>query len=493
MVISGEESIPLDVGRRGRDAVFQLLLRTVVMRAVTLVGTILLARILTVADFGVFAVLLVWVGILAMVGDAGVAASLVQQAREPTREELGTAWVMQQLLWIPFVALVWVLAPLVSHAIPSLGSDFEWQLRVISLSVPLTLLRALPAAMLVRVLRFRALATIEVVQHLVFYGTSITLALAGAGVWTFVAAVVASAGVGAVLVNLFWGRRPGIHFDRAIAVRQLRFGIAFQASNVIAAARDWIVPIFGWLGGGGITAIGHLQFGFRIGQVAATIDEIIGRVTFAAFSRLQGDPRRIARLVTDSVLVAGLAVAGVQVWLAAVAPFLVPFVFGDRWIPAVPVLQFVCLGTLLTVPTRFLRSLVFGQGRSGTGLGLALAVTAAMLVTFPPLVMAFGLAGGGLAFALAAAVGLACHAWAVRATAPFPWLALGWVYLLAAIAGAAAWLVASWLGGVVGLVAATAVYGAVDLLLIYAFARPQLALAIRLLRGSGPIEAIATT
>ncbi|MEO7118478.1 MAG: oligosaccharide flippase family protein [Candidatus Limnocylindrales bacterium] len=481
---------PLDVGGRGRDAVLQMLGRTVVMRVITVLGTIVLARILSVADFGVFAVLIVWLGLLMMLGDAGIAASLVQQKHEPTREEMGTAWVLQSIIWIPFVVILWFLAPVIAQVL-SLPSEFEWQLRAISFSIPLTLLRALPAAMLGRVLRFRALATIEVIQHIAFYATAITMALAGGGAWSLVGAVFASTGVGALLVNLFWGRRPVVSFDPAIARHQLRFGVSYQASNLVASTREWIVPIFGSIGGGGATAIGHLQFGFRIGQQAATIDEIIGRVTFPAFSRLQHDPPRIARLMTDAVLVAGLAVAIVQVWLIAVAPVLVPIVYGDRWVPAVPVLQLVCLGTLATVPTRFLRSLVFGQGRSRVGFGLAVAVTFTMLAAFPPLVILLGVGGGGLAFVLAASVGLVLYARAVSAVATFPWLALGRLYLLAAVAGMAAWLIATGLSGTAGLITATVAYGLIGAALVWLFARGEVALTLRLLRRREPIEVVA--
>lgn len=480
------DPVPIDVGQRGRDAIVQLLLRTIVMRGVTIVGTVVLARLLLPSDFGVFAVILLFSQVLVMVGEAGMAAGLVQQHHEPTPSELGTAWVSQQFIWVPGLAIVWLLTPVIHSFYPTLGPDFEWQLRVTALIIPLIILRSVPAAMLTRDLRFRALATIEVIQHFTFYGTSIGLAVSGAGVWSFVIAVVAQTAVGAVLVNLQWGRRPQLHFDRRIARRQLGFGAAYQASNIIASSRDAVVPVFGALAGGDpATAIGRIGFGFDIGQAAATVDDILARVTFPAFSRLQGDARRIAKVASDLVVVGGLVVAGVQVWLIASAPYLVPEVFGAKWIPAVPAMQLVCLGTLATVPTGLLRSLVLGQRRSRAALGLALASTVTMVVLFPPLVVLFGIAGGGLAFVGSALLALAVSARAVRAVAPFPWFELGRVYVLAALAGLAAWLVAATLGGRVGLIASGLVFVALDAALAWLFARRYVELILSLIRRRG--------
>jgi O-antigen/teichoic acid export membrane protein len=479
-VTTGEA--PLDVGRRGRDAVLQLFARTVAIRAVTVLGMVVLARILTPADFGVYAVLLVYAQALSLVADAGISASLVQQRDEPSREEIATVWATQQLVWVPIVAATWLLAPFVSGSQVGLGADFEWQLRLTALAIPLTVLRTVPIAMMTRVLRFGELATIEVVMHLSFYATAVVGALAGAGPWSFVFAILAQSAVGALLANLVWRQWAGLGFRWSVARRQLGFGLAFMTANVLVQARDAVVAVFGGLAGG-ISAIGLLQFSFRVGHVVATVDEIIARVTFPAFSRLQGDPPRVARLMRDAVLVAGLVVGAMQCWLIATAHVLVPSIFGEQWLPAVPAVQLVCLGTLATVPTRFLRTLLFGQGRTRTGLLLAVVVTATMFVIFPVLVATMGLVGGGLAFVVTAILGLWLQVRAVRGTAPFPWLALGRLYMLAALAGVVAWVVTLGSTGVVGTAAASAAFALAYLLLVARFARVELLVTWRLIRG----------
>lgn len=477
--------VPMDeaeVARRGRQAAGQLFLRSVVMRLITLGGVIVLARILTPAEFGVYAILTLWLTLLGFIGDMGLGGALVQQSHEPTRTELGTVLSAQLLLIVPFVAVPWLLAPIVVEPLAGPGSDLVWQLRMVSLAMVPVLLRALPSAMLLRELRFRALATIEIVQHIVFYGVAVVTVVSGAGVWGLVAALLASSVSNAVLVNLAWGRWEGISFDLSIARRQVGFGLFLQASNVAAWGRDAVIPLLGGLGGG-IVAIGFLQFAYRIGTLVAAVDEIVARISFPAFSRLQGDRLALGRVVNQGVIVSGLIVAMAQIGLVALAPHLVPFAFGDQWLPAVPALQLICVGTLAFVPARFLRSLLLAHGRSRIVLVQTLTATTLIVITFPVSILALGLAAGGLAFVLGGVVLLALHARTAADLAPFPWRALGQVYLLVAIAGLVAWTVSSVLTGLTALLGGSITFLLLATGLLAASGRGPLRVAWRFVRG----------
>jgi O-antigen/teichoic acid export membrane protein len=452
------------------------------MRAITVVGTVILARLLAPADFGVFAVVAFWMSLLVLLGDLGLGASLVQQGADPTPVELGTAWVLQQLLWVPILVVVWVLAPIIGALLPGLGPDFAWQLRIASLPLALAGLRAVPGAMLVRELRFGALASIEVVQHVVFYVVAVVLATRGAGAWSFVLALVTQATVGCILANVAWRRFAGFRFDLQTARRELAFGFSYQVSGLALLSTGAVIPLFGWLGGG-VAAIGQLQFANRVGQLAAFFDEIIGRISFPAFSRMQHEPARLGRMVHDSILVATLGVAAMQGWFIAVAPSVIPQVFGEQWSPAVGALQLMCLSTLVLLPVRFLRSMIFGTGRAREGLRLSLLMAATLYAAFPFFVVAMGLAGGGLAFVVAAAVGLLTHARAVRGQMPPFLAAYARLSVIAGVAGVAAWVAWQSIPGLVGLIASAVLFLAIYGGLVWFLARDVLLRATQLLIG----------
>jgi len=436
------------------------------MRGVTAMGTLILARVLTPADFGVYAVLALVSTVLASVSDFGIAASLVQQRDEPTGRELSTAWILQQLAWIPFVAGIWFVSILAPAVLGQQDDAFLWQVRIVSLSIALTMLRSLPSAMLVRELRFGAIAAIEVSMHVCFYVVAVAMALRGAGVWSFVVAIVAQTATGAVLANVAWPHWPGARLDKRIAARQVRFGAPFQIGNVVTLGNDAVVPVFGgWAGG--LSAVGYMQFSLRISQLAASIDEIVSRVAFPAFSRLQHDRAEAAATLRDVIAIVGFVTACVQIWIVSVASGLVPFLFGPQWLPAAPALQLFCLSSLAVVPARVTRSFVLGQGRSGRALSVNLAGSVVLWVVFPVLVLVAGVSGAGLAYLIAGVASLWLFGRAAELGSRFPWRALTGGYAVAAAAGSTSFATISLVGGIPGLIASLLVYGGSLACLVY--------------------------
>jgi len=393
--IYAEERIP--VGKRGRIAVIQLMFRTVVVRLLALVGTIALARILSPDDFGTFAVVTVLVNVLGPIADFGLAPALIQQRHAPSAKEQATAFTLQFAVASALAAALWIFAPAARVIAPSLPPDVDWMIRIAALLLPLTALRALPVAMMSRVLLFGPLAMIEIIQVAVYVVTAVGLALAGAGAWSFIIAILAHGVTASVLPNLVWGGRLRFGFDRDVAVRILSFGVPYQVTAILVAVREALVPFFGGLAGG-LAAIGYLNFGMRLGRLAGSVDEIIGRVAFPAFSRMQDSAERLNRALTWAVEMSSLFLAVLLVWPVAVAPTLIPFVLSEQWRPAVPVFAIIALATMLLVPGNFLRGLAFAAGKGRQMLNWSLITTALIAVLFPVGLLVLGLTGGALAF-----------------------------------------------------------------------------------------------
>lgn len=470
------------IGRSGRAAVMQLILRTAIIRILALIGTAILGRILLPEDFGTFAVVSVLVNLVGPLADFGLAPALIQQRHRPTERELATVFTLQLGSAIVLTAIIWLLAPLARQVAPSLPADIDWMIRVAALILPLVAIRSVPGAMMSRVLRFGPLATIEVVQHLVYLVTSVVLALSGAGAWAFIWAVVGHTLAGAVLLNIAWGGRLRLGFDRTVARRMVGFGLPFQGTGLLISAREALVPVFGGLAGG-LAAIGYLNFGFRLGRLAGSVDEIIGRVAFPAFSRLQGDQARLNRALAWTLESTALMIAGLLAWTIAVAPTLIPVLFSERWRPAVEVFQLISLATFALVPGNFVRGLAFASGRGRSMFLWSIATIGFLAVIMPASLIFFGVPGGGMAFAVYALVQLLGYVYATRHEVAFPWTRMLRIYGLAAIAAATSAVVNALLGGLVGLILSGLVFVAVFGALLLAFEREQLGRAWRLMRG----------
>jgi PST family polysaccharide transporter len=477
------------LGRRGRTAVLQLLARTVVMRGLSLVGTIVLARILAPADFGMYAVVVAVVTIVTHLSDVGLAADLVRQRSEPARHELATAWTAQQILMGTGVVAIWVLAPLLLVVAPDVRPDAVWLLRVGSLALFLTGLRVLPQLLLIRALRFGPLAAADITMQVAFYGVAIAAALAGAGAWSFVLAFLVQGATSTLVINLAWRSWPGIAVDRPTLRRLVRFGLPLQLSAVINWGSENAIPLAGSLAGG-LTGIGHLQFASRLAVLAASIDDIVAKVTFPVMSRLQDDPARRGRAAGRVLEVTTMAIVGLEGLLVAVAPVLVPIVFSDKWTQAVQPLQLMALAACATVPARMLRSLLWASGRTDMTLRLAILIAALAVVLAPVLVILLGLPGGGLAALIGGATSLFLHRRAAFRLVAGTWWRVVTIYGsgAVAVAGGSVALVAAG-GGLAGVAAAAAAFGALYGAGLLLTSRAQVRDAWAIVRGSSTAAA----
>ncbi len=458
LAIPGDPTVSdLDISALGSRAVVQLVARTIVTRGITLLGTIALARLLSPSEFGVFAVVTVIVVLISLVGDFGIGSGLVQQERTPTGLELSTVFAAQLAIWTGLVGVTWVVAAAIPTIRPDLPPEAPGLTRLLAASLLFAGLRGVPTAMLTRVLRFGPLAAIEIAQQIAYFGTAIALAAAGYGVWSFGIAALVQGLLATVAVYVFWPHWVGLRFDLQIARRLWRFGISYQGGHVLAWGRDGVVPIFGTLAGG-LAAVGILGFAWRNGQLVSAVEQIVARVAFPAFSRLQGDQRRLASAARISLELSVVAVCLVQAWVIATAEVVVPVVFSDAWTAAVVPLQLVCIGSLAGAPTFVLRTYMYACDDGGRALVLSAVSLVVLFVTFPLLATGFGLIGASWSFTLSAAAGLALFIWATHTRIAFPWLASLRVMLGTAAPAVIAGLIVRNVDGLAGVIISGCIY-----------------------------------
>jgi PST family polysaccharide transporter len=438
------------VERRGLRAAGQLVARTVLTRGITLVGTVALARLLTPADFGVFAVIIFIVTIITVVGDLGIGAGLVQQREEPGNADLETVLAVQLALFGGLGLAAAVAGPALAIKL-DLGPGASELAFLLALTILILPLRGIPIAMLSRSLRFGPLAISEVVQQLTFFGVAVGGAAMGIGVVAFGLAGVAQGVVATAVAWAAWGRRsPRPRFHGAIAARLWRFGIRMQGAHIASWAKDAVVPVFGGLAGG-VSAVGYLQFAWRNGQLINAVDDIVTRVGFPALSRLQHDAPRFTRAAGVAMETAVLVAVGIQAWLIATAPILLPVVFSAQWEPSVDAFRLVAGGAIAGTLTAVFRTTLNGAGQSGAALRAGLISLAVMVVAFPGGVLLGGVTGGGAAFLVGSVVALAVHAWTARARVSISWVGILRVGVMGTAAAVVAAVPAAWRPDLLGL------------------------------------------
>jgi PST family polysaccharide transporter len=416
-----------------------MLIRQVGLQIVTFAGGVLLARTLAPAQFGLFGIVNVLVGIVALFGDVGLAPALIQRKTELSERDLQVGFTLQQIATTVVVVLLWFAAPLITSHYPKAPEGMTWLIRALASSLYLTSWRAMSALQLERRLTYNALAWIEVIEALSYQITAVGLALLGAGTWSLVWAVLLRGvlGTGLVFAAAPWRIRLG--YDGSIARQMLRYGIPYQLQNVVVHAGDWMIPVL--VGGAlGPQAVGFVIWASSNGKKPLVLVDNVMRVAFTHFSRIQDDRAEIERIVvrylTYLLLPAGLWCA----LLCTAGHALVGWVYAARWLPGVDALCVYAVAVCFEVAAWVVGVSLNGLGIVGHTGRVILARTVISMLVSVPLVFAFGFVGVPLGYLVAFAVTTPAMCLGLGSGAARRlWAAIRWILaplLAAALAGA---------------------------------------------------------
>jgi PST family polysaccharide transporter len=309
----------------------------------TLIMTVVLARLLAPADFGLFALALLIVNLFDYVKDLGVGAALVQSPRNwnrlaPTGLTLSVMFGL--LAGAVLAGTAGVIATALDH------SDLTPLIRVLAIGLMISALSAIPAARLRRDLDFRRRIVPEFLGAAVKSVLTIVLAVEGLGVWSLVYGQLAAVVV--TTISYWTVARTAVRFgfDRDEASALIRFGIPVSAVTVLAFA----IYNVDYLAIG--SRLGDYQLGlytlaYRIPElVVLNLCIVISEVLFSSLSRLQHDRRALVEHFLQVLAVVVALTAPISVALAATAPALIGTLYGPTYAGAAGVLAVLSLFTL---------------------------------------------------------------------------------------------------------------------------------------------------
>ncbi len=320
-------------------------LNTAMSRFGTLLVGVLLARILGPGEFGTFAVAMVALLAVLSFNELGVSLAVVRWERDP-RTVLGSVNAISTAGSLLLFAAMFVTAEPVARALGA--PDAAGIIRLMSVSVVFSGMVAGPAALLQRQFRQRRRFVID--QCVTWSGTALSLGLAlgGAGAWSLAWGRVAATLVGVVL--FVHATRPyRWQLDRTLVGPLLRFGLPLAGASIVVFAVAYVeqVAVGALLGA---TSLGYFVLAFNLASWPLNMfSQPLRSVAPAVFSRLQGDPRRLADSFTLLLRVVAVVTLPVCLVGAAAADDVVRFVYGDEWGPASDVFAVLVLATSVRI------------------------------------------------------------------------------------------------------------------------------------------------
>lgn len=339
---AGRPAEPVALGASAARGVGVLVGRTLGLQLLTAGVTIVLARLLTPADYGMFALALSIQLAGQRLAELGMPAALIGQKAEPSAEQqaaMGGAMLSTSLLVSgTLFAVAFALAP-------ALGFDSE-ALRVVGVAgvaMPFYSARAVPTALMERHLRFGRVAIVEAADTLTFNAFALAGALAGLGAFSLAGAVPAGAlaSMAAAWALQQFARRPILRLNPLRPI--LRFGAQITLVQAINVMQE-VGFVAALTAVGGSASAGFYAMAKRLFSFPIALTGAVARVSFPALSRSKGlRPSRAASAALYTTIVAGLPLALVA---GAVQP-LIGVVLGNTWMPTSDVVLAGSLGMMI--------------------------------------------------------------------------------------------------------------------------------------------------
>jgi O-antigen/teichoic acid export membrane protein len=312
-----------------------LFVRQIFTTVTTLAGGVILARVLSPAEFGTYAIATFIVNIFMIFGDLGLGPAFIQSTTAPSHEDLQMSFTVQFCLVTAVVLLTWSFAPWIIRFYPAIGESGIRLARVLSLLLYIPLFRSNSAIQLERTLNFRPIAWAEGIAIFLYQLVAVICALSGFGVWSFVLATFA-AGISGCLVIYHAAPWPiRLRFNSAEMYRILKQGISFQCAPIVDVISQWATPaIVGTLLGP--AAVGYIGLALANARRPLLLAESVMRVSFPHFSRLQEDTNKLQETINDYLLGFLWVMMLWTGFLWSSSSPLVAIVYSPKWAPAVP-------------------------------------------------------------------------------------------------------------------------------------------------------------
>lgn len=393
-----EERNLKSIGQKAIRGAFSLTVRRIVLLGINFITlSIVLAKILPVSTLGVYFIANSILDFFNYFADVGLAPSLIRKLKIE-KDDLKTTFLIQGILAIIITSSVWFLAPLFVSLF-HLESGALWLIRALGICFFLSILKVIPSILLERALNFGRLAWVDVAEAIVFNSVLIFLSISGFGLVAFIWAALSRTVVGLLVIFILSPWPISIGFSKTSAKELINFGVPFQLNSLLALLKDRLVTLV-VAGIVGSTGVGYIGQGQKIAFQPLEIMNIMSRVMFPTFSRLQHDNASLKLALEKSLFITATLLFPILFGILAIAPSLVHFLGDSKWGPTLPLIYLFSISafwaSMSTLVTNFLNAI----GKVTITLKLMVMWTTLEWLLAPLLTLKFGFIGMGIASAI---------------------------------------------------------------------------------------------
>lgn len=315
-------------------------LDTLVVKAVGLLISVIIARLLSPSDYGVIGMLAIFIAIGQSMVDGGFTSALIQR-KHPTETDYSTIFYFNIVLAL----LMYLLLYLSSESISIFFKEPRLIIlsKLLGLSFVINSFALIQRTILTRELDFKTQMKISVISLIISGVVGVYLAYTGHGVLALVFQVLSKTVINSTLLWVLNSWRPSLVFS----ISSLRSLFSFGSRLLISSILDVIFRNLSVLVIGRVFSASSLGFYTKAKELqnipSSSLSSIIKKVSFPSFSKIQDDNERLLRNFRKAQQIAVFMIFPVMYGIMITSDTLIDLLLTEKWLASAPYLRLLCV------------------------------------------------------------------------------------------------------------------------------------------------------
>jgi O-antigen/teichoic acid export membrane protein len=394
-------------GRMARGAVWMVLFK-LLERGIGLISTLILARVLVPADFGIVAMAMAFIAMAELLTAFGFDIALIHN-RDASNDDYNAAWTGNLLLGLAIMLAMLAAAVPISEFYRK--PELVWVVALLALGPAISGAENIGVVAFRKELTFRREFVFQVSRKLIGFCVVVPLAFLLQSHWALVAGTLASKLGATALSYAMHPFRPRLSLKR---IRPLfHFSKWILLHNVIAFVRERSADFFVGRMFGAAT-LGTYSISLELANLPTTeLGAPINRALLPGFAKMESGAD-VASAYANAI--------GLLVWLAlpvaaglfAVAPYFVPVILGTKWLDAVPLMRALAFNGVVLMLQASMCTLLIARGYPARVAAANIVYVIVLLPMLGVFALQFGIQGVAYAALLSGIVCTPVYLWQVQ-------------------------------------------------------------------------------
>lgn len=318
----------------------------IIAQGVSLIVSILLARMLEPSDYGVVGFVMIFFAFANVIISGGLNTALIQK-KDAEKEDYCAVFTISFIVAIVIYLILFITAPFLARVFRN--NSLVGVIRVLGISLPIFALKSVVSAYISSKLQFKKFFFATLFGTIISAFVGIVMAKNGGGAWALVAQQLTNAVIDTLILVCVTGLRLKFMIDFVRIKGLMRYGTKILMSSLLGVTISQITPLFIGLK----YSSADLSFytkGKNLPETMSTsMTYTLSSVLFPALSKYQNDKNRLLRYTRMYMQLSSFIVFPVMLGFAVTAKGFVSVFLTERWLPIVYYIQISCLALMFDV------------------------------------------------------------------------------------------------------------------------------------------------